>query len=138
MKISRIDGVEIGALSDVDSRAIEKAGRALAQRQTREPGVTTDFRKVPEDASIDAVVIATPDHWHAPAAIAACQAGKHVYVEKPGSHNGSEAELLVRTASKHRRVVQMGNQRRSWPGVIEAIEAVRGGRIGRVYHARAW
>ena len=75
-----------------------------------------------EDKAVDAIVIATPDHWHAPAAILACAAGKDVYVEKPCSHNPREGELLVAAAKKHQRIVQMGNQRRSWPAVINAIE----------------
>jgi predicted dehydrogenase len=91
-----------------------------------------------EEPELDAVSIATPDHWHAPAAILACKAGKHVYVEKPGSHNGHESELLVAAARKYKRVVQMGNQRRSWPWVIEAIDALHSGELGNVYFARAW
>ena len=71
-----------------------------------------------EKPEVDAVSIAVPDHWHAPAAILACSAGKHVYVEKPGSHNPQEGELMVAAARKHRRAVQMGNQRRSWLWVI--------------------
>jgi predicted dehydrogenase len=87
---------------------------------------------------VDALVIATPDHWHAPAAIAACVAGKHVYVEKPCSHNPREGELLVEAARKYRRVVQMGSQRRSWARVIEAVEGIKAGVIGRVYYSRGW
>jgi predicted dehydrogenase len=90
------------------------------------------------EKDLDAVSIATPDHWHAPAAILACSAGKHVYVEKPGSYNPHESELMVEAARKHQRVVQMGNQRRSWPWVIESIEAVRNGEVGKVFFARAW
>ena len=85
---------------------------------------------------MDAVSIATPDHWHAPATILACAAGKHVYVEKPGSHNLHESELMVAAARKYKRVVQMGNQRRSWPWVIESIEALHAGELGQVCFAR--
>jgi predicted dehydrogenase len=106
--------------------------------QQKKPKGIKDFRQALGDKSVDALVIAAPDHWHAPAAILALQAGKHVYVEKPCSHNPREGELLVEAAGKYRRVVQMGNQRRSWPYVIEAIHEVKGGAIGRTYLARAW
>ena len=82
------------------------------------------------------MLIGSPDHWHVPMTVDACAAGKDVYVEKPCSHNAREGELLVEAARKHRRVVQMGNQRRSWPRIIEAIEQVRNGAIGRAYFAR--
>ncbi len=87
---------------------------------------------------MDILVVATPNHWHAPAAILGCAANKHVYVEKPCSYYPREGELLVQAARKHKRHVQMGNQRRSWPKVIEAIEEVRKGTIGRAYFAQAW
>ncbi len=88
--------------------------------------------------AVDALVIATCNHWHAPAAILACAAGKHVYVEKPCSHNPREGEMMVAAARKHRRLVQMGNQRRSMPAAIEAIAQLRSGVIGRVYYAQSW
>jgi predicted dehydrogenase len=97
-----------------------------------------DFQEILRDKSVDALIVATPNHWHAPAAILACRAGKHVYVEKPCCHNAQEGEWLVAAARKHHRHVQMGNQRRSWPVNQEAIDLVRGGAIGRVYHAQAW
>jgi predicted dehydrogenase len=81
------------------------------------------FSKILEDHSIDALFIAAPNHWHAPAAILACSAGKHVYVEKPGSHNAREGELLVQAARKNKRVVQMGNQRRSSPAIQEGFKS---------------
>jgi predicted dehydrogenase len=102
------------------------------------PTGVKDFRRVLEDDAVHAVTIATPDHWHAPAAILALKAGKHVYVEKPCSHNPREGELLLQAARKYNRVVQHGTQRRSWAGVIKAIQAVRGGQIGNVRIARAW
>ena len=80
-----------------------------------------DFREVLEDKAVDVLSIAAPNHWHAPATILACAAGKHVYVEKPCCHNPHEGELMVAAARKHKRVVQMGNQRRSCPWVIEAM-----------------
>jgi predicted dehydrogenase len=94
---------------------------------------------VVERTDIDAVVIAAPDHWHAPAAILACAAGKDVYVEKPCGHNAREGELLVAAARKYGRIVQMGSQRRSWPNLIELTRQLRDGSlIGRVYFARGW
>ncbi len=133
-----LPNAEIGYICDVDKRAIQSGIKAVMKKQQREPKGTQDIRKVLEDPSIDAVSIATPDHWHAPATIMACAAGKHVYVEKPGSHNLHESELMVAAARKHKRVVQMGNQRRSWPWVIEAMDALHSGELGKVYFARGW
>ncbi len=87
---------------------------------------------------MDILVIAAPDHWHAPAAIMASQAGKHVYLEKPASHNPQEGEWLIEAQKKYGNVIQMGNQRRSWPNVKKAIQAVHDGEIGRVYFAKGW
>jgi len=136
-----LSDVEIAYLCDVDDRRLERAVNAIAEQKTkpaRVPQTVKDFRKVLDDKNVDALTIAAPNHWHAPAAILACQAGKHVYVEKPGSHNAQEGDWLVAAARKHNRVVQMGNQRRSWPAVIEAIEKLRGGAIGTVRSARTW
>jgi len=91
-----------------------------------------------EDKSLDAVTIATPDHWHAPMAIMALAAGKHVYVEKPCSHNPNEGELLIQAVSQSKRICQMGNQRRSFPNMQQAMKELHGGAIGRIYFARAW
>ena len=129
---------EIAYICDVDSRAVKKGIEAVRKKQTKEPKGVSDLRKVLEDPNVDAVSIATPDHWHAPATILACAAGKHVYVEKPGSHNLNESQLMVAAARKHKRIVQMGNQRRSWPWVIEALTALREGELGKVFFARAW
>jgi predicted dehydrogenase len=97
-----------------------------------------DFRRILDDPGVDALVVAAPDHWHAPAAILACSAGKHVYMEKPASHNAREGELAVAAARKFNRVVQVGTQRRSMPKVVEAIELIRGGALGPVRFARGW
>jgi predicted dehydrogenase len=91
-----------------------------------------------DDKTVDAVWIATPDHWHGPAAILACQAGKHVYVEKPCSHNIREGRLMVEAARKHDRVMQVGMQSRSSPTVREGINLLREGAIGDVLVAKAW
>lgn len=135
---ARLPGAEVAYVCDVDERRVSDAAAEVGEIQNRKPTSVTDFRRILEDADVDALVVATPDHWHAPAAMLALDAGKHVYVEKPGSHNPREGELLVQAAEKHDRVVQMGNQRRSWPIVIEAMDGIRGGLIGEVYYARAW
>jgi len=133
-----VPDAEIAYVCDVDQRVAEKGVAAVASKQERKPTAITDLRRMLEDPRLDAVSIATPDHWHAPAAILACAAGKHVYVEKPGSHNLHESGLLVAAARKHKRVIQMGNQRRSWPWVIEAMHALHAGELGTVYFARGW
>ncbi|MBY0521916.1 MAG: Gfo/Idh/MocA family oxidoreductase [Gemmataceae bacterium] len=133
--------VEIAYVCDVDDKRVQRALNVIKEAQPKQAKPTEgikDFRKVLDDKNVDALTIAAPNHWHTPAAILACQAGKHVYVEKPGSHNAREGELIVAAARKHNRVVQMGNQRRSWPAVIEAIEKLRGGAIGTVRSARTW
>ncbi len=91
-----------------------------------------------DDPHLDAISIAAPNFWHAPATILGCQAGKHVYVEKPGSHNAAEGTLMVAAARKHKRHVQMGNQRRSYPLIIEAVQRMHEGVIGRVLASRSF
>lgn len=130
--------VEIGYICDVDSRAVEKGIAAVVKKQEKKPKGVKDFRTVLDDKVVDVLSIAAPNHWHAPATILACAAGKNVYVEKPCCYAPHEGELMVAAARKHKRVVQMGNQRRSWPWVIEAIAKVRSGEIGRVTFARTW
>src|SRR5918996_2303515 len=134
----RSSQTEVAYLCDVDSTVLAKAQAGLQQDAAKAPKAIGDFRRALDDKDIDAVVIATPDHWHAPAAILALKAGKHVYVEKPASHNPAEVELLMGAQRKHGRLVQIGNQQRSAPRSIEAIQAIRDGAIGRPYLARAW
>ena len=129
---------EVLYISDVDSRASEKCINSVTTLQKKKPIDAPDFRKSLEDKSLDALVIATPDHWHAPAAILACAAGKHVFLEKPVCHNPHEGELLIRAAKKYGSIIQIGNQRRSWSIVVEAIRDLHGGLIGRPYFAKAW
>ncbi len=128
----------VSYICEVDDRYVADCLSAVAEYQDVKPKVEKDIRKICGDASVDAVVIAAPDHWHAPATIMACQAGKHVYVEKPCSHNPLEGEWVVEAAKKYDRVVQMGNQRRSWSNVQQCMNEMHEGIIGRVYHARAW
>lgn len=125
-------------ISDVDTRATEKCIAAVEKAQNRKPKDEPDFRKALESKDMDALIVAAPDHWHAPAAILASKAGKHVYLEKPCSHNPHEGELLIAAQKKYNNVIQMGNQRRSWPNVANAIREVHNGVIGRVYFAKGW
>lgn len=129
---------EVRYISDVDSRAAAKCIAGVEPVQKRRPQAAPDFRKALEDKDLDALIVTAPDHWHAPAAILACQAGKHVYLEKPCSHNPHEGELVVAAAKKYNRVIQMGNQRRSWPNVVAALQELRAGVIGRPYFAKTW
>src|SRR6185437_13463146 len=98
---------EIAYICDVDSRAIDKAIAVIAKKQSRPPQGVKDFRAILDDPHVDALSIATPNHWHAPATILACAANKHVYVEKPCCHNPREGELMILAARKHNRKVQM-------------------------------
>lgn len=123
---------------DVDKRATAKFISSVEHLQDTKPKAEEDFRKALEDKDLDALLVTCPDHWHAPAALLALQAGKHVYLEKPCSHNPHEGELLVRAVNKYKKVVQMGNQRRSYPNSIKAMEALRSGIIGKPYFAKAW
>lgn len=135
---ARQEDCEVAHICDVDDRAIASCAEAIRDRQSRLPKGIIDVRQSLESTEIDALVIAAPDHWHAPAALMALQSGKHVYVEKPCSHNPHEGELLVQAAAKYGKVVQMGNQRRSWPNVVEGIKALKDGAIGRVYFGKGW
>ena len=133
-----IPHVKISYVCDVDEQRLAKGVQLVTAKQSPPPKAVKDFRRILDDPAVDALTIAGPNHWHAPATILACAAGKHVYVEKPGSHNPREGEWMVAAARRHKRVVQMGNQRRSWPGVISMIEKLRGGVIGRVFYARCF
>jgi predicted dehydrogenase len=136
--LSGIDATEIAYVCDVEDGALAKGMNRVAKAGRDRPKAAKDFRKALDDPSIDAVTIATPDHWHAPMAIMALAAGKHVYVEKPCSQNPHEGELLLAAISRYGRLVQMGNQRRSFPNMQTAVREIRGGVIGRAYFARAW
>jgi len=129
---------DVAHICDVDKRAVEKCLANMAKRQSFKASGFGDFRKSLESKDIDAVVIAMPDHWHAPAALLSMQAGKHVYVEKPCSHNPAEGEILIEGAKFYNRVVQMGNQRRSWPNIIKGIEELKNGAIGKAYFGKGW
>jgi hypothetical protein len=125
--------VNVTYVCDVDESRRNAAAQAVAKVSGQAaPQAVNDFRRILDDKAVDVLVVATCNHRHAPAAILACAAGKHVYVEKPCSYNPREGELLVQAARKHQKKVQMGNQRRSYAGVIRAIDELHKGVIGRV------
>src|SRR5262245_56289550 len=128
--------VEIAYLAEVDPKRLEAGLKAVEAKQKTYCRGVTDFRTFLEDKTLDAVFIATPNFWHTPAALLAMQAGKHVYVEKPGSQNPHEAEMIVAASKKYQRLVQMGNQRRTW--MKEAIAALHGGALGKTRFGRAF
>jgi len=136
--IARLQEAEVAYVCDVDSRALDRSAAAVAQDQDRKPQTASDVRKMLDDGSLDVLIVAAPDHWHAPATILGCAAGKHVYVEKPCCHNPREGELMVAAARRHKRVVQMGTQRRSWAGFQEIVAKMADGAIGDVLYAKSW
>ncbi len=130
------DGVDLVAICDVDESCILRAQSAIEKAGKPKPRGEQDIRKLLEDKSIDAVSIATPNHWHALAAIWAMQAGKDVYVEKPVSHNVSEGRRMVEASRKYGKICQTGTQIRSMQGSIDAIDYIHSGHIGKVTLAR--
>ena len=132
------DSACITHVCDVDTKTMDKFAAETQQAMGDAPAKQQDFRKILEQKDVDAISIASPDHWHTPMAIAGLQAGKHVYVEKPCSHNPAEGALLVEAQKKYGKVVQMGTQQRSSPHTIEIIDKIHSGLIGRAYYAKAW
>ena len=128
-------GVELAYVCDVDETRRLAAAQTLGVDATR---AVADLRHILDDKSVDAVIVATPDHWHSPAAILACDAGKHVYVEKPISHNIRESRLLVEAAERNHALVQHGTQSRSTQMMIDAVKLLREGLIGKVLVAKCW
>ncbi|RHJ86709.1 Gfo/Idh/MocA family protein [Parabacteroides sp. AM08-6] len=129
--------VDVIIVCDVEEKALAK-GVKNVEEAGGHPKTEKDIRKVLENKDVDGLLITAPDHWHAPATIMACQAGKHVYCEKPCSHNPHEGELSIKAARKYNRIVQVGAQRRSWPVLMEGIQKLHEGIIGRVYMAKSW
>jgi len=129
----------IAHVCDVDTHTLAKFAAVTAQTMGSAPAASQDFRRVLDQKDVDAVTIATPDHWHTPMAIEALKAGKHVYVEKPCSHNPAEGALLLEATQKFSKLkVQMGTQQRSSPHTIEIVNRIHSGEIGRPYYAKAW
>ncbi|NQT26589.1 Gfo/Idh/MocA family oxidoreductase [candidate division KSB1 bacterium] len=123
---------------DVDQRYLEQSAALVLERSGTAPVKEKDIRVFLESKDVDAITIATPEHWHAPMAILGMQAGKHVYVEKPCSHNPAETDMLIQTQKKTGMLVQMGNQQRSSIHTQEAMRKIHDGIIGRAYYGRAW
>ncbi len=130
--------VEVACVCDVDANRMNAGARAVETATGKAPRTEKDMRRILDDRSVDAVVVATPDHWHAPATILACEADKHVYVEKPCSHNIREGRLMVEAARRNNRVVQVGTQTRSVEHVRRAMELLHDGAIGDILSAKVW
>jgi predicted dehydrogenase len=128
----------IAWVCDVDINTMKKFAADTERDMGEAPAIDQDFRNILQQKEVDAITIAAPDHWHAPMAIAGLQAGKHVYVEKPCSHNPAEGALLVAAQQKYGKQVQMGTQQRSSPHTIEIVDKIHNGLIGRAYYAKAW
>lgn len=137
-QFASLPGVEVRYLCDIDSKRLASFHESFVKKVDYDVRTVGDFRKMLDDPQLNVFVCAAPNHWHAPASILACQAGKHVYVEKPCSHNPREGEMLIEVARKHKRCVQMGNQRRSGEQIIEAMKLLHEGRIGDVHYSRSW
>ena len=135
---SSLPDVNVTHLCDADQASLERADQVVVQSGSSKPKTTNDMRRLFDDAEVDAVVVATPDHWHAPATILACDAGKDVYVEKPASHNIREGRLMVDAARRNKRIVQVGTQSRSRPSTLKAMQIIKSGEIGDVVMAKAW
>ena len=128
----------VSYVCDVDQKILNKFSAEAQKELGYTPATATDFRKVLASKDVDVITIAMPDHWHAPMAIYGLQAGKHVYVEKPSSHNPREGELLVEAQKKYGKLVQVGDQQRSSPHTIKIVQQIHDGLIGRAYFAKAW
>lgn len=138
VNINKRKDVEIAFVCDPDTNHQANAAKLVESGSGIKPKQVGDLREILEVKSVDAVFIATPDHWHAPAAILAAEAGKHVYVEKPCSHNVHEGRLMIEAARRNKRVMQVGTQSRSTKHVMKAMELLHNGAIGRVLVAKAW
>lgn len=135
---SQLPQTEVGFICDPDAKVLAKTLDSIEKLTGKRPQGFSDVRIMLERKDLDALVVAAPDHWHTPAAMMAMQAGKHVYVEKPCSHNPQEGEWLVQASQYHKKLVQMGSQRRTFSKVKEMIAELHQGLIGRVYFVRTW
>ena len=129
---------DVKYVCDLDSGVLHQQTDQLASRIGRRPETIKDFRRALDDPAVDAIVLGTPDHWHAIPTIMACQAGKDVYVEKPDGHNILEGRTMVAAARKHGRIVQLGTQSRSGPHFAAAMDHIRQGNLGKALVAKAW
>lgn len=136
--ISNCNNSMVSHICDVDRRELERGVEVVREIFGQAPITGKDVRKLLEIKDIDVITIATPEHWHTPMAIMGLQAGKHVYAEKPPSHNPAEGEMLVKAQKKYGKLVQMGNQQRSSPFTMEAIQKIHDGIIGKPYFGKSW
>jgi len=136
MDLTSKSNVEVASLCDPDMNILQERAKSFEDKYKRKIAIEQDFRRLYENKSIDAVTLATPNHWHALMAIWACQAGKDVYVEKPATHNIYEGKKLIEAAYKYNRIVQHGVQLRSSEAIREAVQHLQDGLIGRVYMSR--
>lgn len=131
-------GADVTYVCDLHEERLETAAKEIAGIQGRRPKKTKEMRQVFDARDVDAVMIGTPDHWHAPASILACQAGKDVYVEKPHSHNIWESRKMVEAARKYRRIVQVGTQNRSAPYNFAALDYINSGKLGGIHLVKVY
>lgn len=131
-------GARIATFCDIDQTMLDKISPELEKAQGARPKQERDFRRVLDDKSIDAVLIATPDHWHTHMSLMACQAGKDCYTEKPLSQTIQEGHLIREAARKYNRIVQVGTQRRSMHHFIAAADYAASGKLGKICHMKAW
>lgn len=134
--LAKIPNVHIATICDIDQRLLQEAAAEIEKLTGKKPKKDTEYRKVLEDPDLDAVSIATPNHWHALQTIWACQAGKHVYVEKPVSHTIEEGRKMVEAARKYNRVVQTGTQARSSTSIVNAMKFMHEDGLGKIYMAK--
>jgi predicted dehydrogenase len=130
--------VRVAYVCDADATRLAQAAKMVEEAGHKSPQAVKDLRVVLDDRAVEAVWIATPDHWHAPAAILAAEAKKHVYVEKPCCHNLREGRLMLEAARRNKIVMQVGTQSRSTPHVMAAMQRLHEGAIGTVLVAKAW
>ena len=136
--LAKMKDVQVTYLIDPDSREFDRAVKSVTNIAGNTPKTVQDVRTALEDSNLDAVSIATPNHWHALMTIWACQAGKDVYVEKPSSHNVHEGRIAVEAARKYKRIVQHGTQTRSSDGMARTIAAVKSGKFGKLLVSRGY
>jgi predicted dehydrogenase len=136
LRLMQVAPVEVVSLCDVDSKMLEEAAEIVASRQVskKKPRTYRDYRPMLKEKDLDIVIVATPDHWHCLPAIAAIEAGAHVYLQKPISVDIAEGQAILAAARRHKRVVQVGTQRRSTPHLIEAMNLVKEGKLGKIAH----
>lgn len=136
--LMQYDDVAIAAVCDVDDNRMPGDIKEVEKKYGKKPDVYKDYRKMLDRKDIDAVIVGTPDHWHALNLIHACQAGKDAYCEKPISHNIVEAQMMMHAVEKYKRIVQVGTWQRSTQQFVDAINLVRSGKLGKITNCRAW